>query len=126
MPDNPDGWLFVVAANLARDSVRGDVRRARKLSLLSSSMEEGERPDAENSLIATETADHVQAALALLSERDRTLLLMHEEGVSYRDLAEAIHVKPNSIAPLLARARTRLLRVLTQQPKADRSATASA
>ena len=125
-PDNPDGWLFVVAANLARDSVRSDVRRARKLTLLSNSRDEGELPSAENTLIATETSAQVQAGLALLSERDRSLLLLHEEGVSYRALAEVLQVKPSSIAPLLGRARARLLRALTHAAKVDRRAPASA
>ncbi len=125
-PDNPDGWLFVVAANLARDAVRTDVRRARRLTLLSNSPDTAVVPTPELALLSIETAAQVQAGLATLSERDRSLLLMHEEGVSYRALAEILQVKPSSIAPLLGRARARLLRALTNQSKATHRAPASA
>nr|MBP9200818.1 hypothetical protein [Gemmatimonadales bacterium] len=50
--------------------------------------------------------------LECLTERDRTLLLLYEEGLAYRELAAAIGVKETSVAPLLARARQRLLRHL--------------
>lgn len=126
LPDNPDAWLFVVASNLARDAVRADARRTRRLTLLHTTSSEVQEFEAERGIIATETAVQVQEALTHLSERDRSLLLMHEEGVSYRALAEAIHVQPNSIAPLLARARARLLRALARQGGTREHAAASA
>src|SRR5499426_2463907 len=35
-PDNPRGWLFVVAANMARDEARRAARERRHLTLLTS------------------------------------------------------------------------------------------
>ncbi|PYO91433.1 MAG: RNA polymerase subunit sigma-24, partial [Gemmatimonadetes bacterium] len=35
-PDNPRGWLFVVAANMARDEARRAARERRHLTLLKS------------------------------------------------------------------------------------------
>jgi RNA polymerase sigma factor (sigma-70 family) len=49
----------------------------------------------------------VRRALDSLDERDRTLLLMREEGFQYRELAEAVGVEPTSVGTLLARARRR-------------------
>jgi DNA-directed RNA polymerase specialized sigma24 family protein len=37
-------------------------------------------------------------------------LLLHEDGMSYKDLARIVGVNATSIAPLLARARQRFLR----------------
>src|SRR5215510_15188021 len=38
-PDNPRGWLFVVAANMARDEARRAAREQRHLTLLSQESE---------------------------------------------------------------------------------------
>lgn len=111
-PERPEGWLFVVAANLARDAHRRDFRRARRLALLAGQQDTVAAPSGEQQLEQGETVASVRLALEALSERDRTLLLLHEEGVPYRELARAIQVKESSVAPLLNRARQRLLRRL--------------
>lgn len=111
-PERPEGWLFVVAANLARDAHRRDSRRARRLALLADQQETSAAPTSDQQLEQRETVATVRLALDALSERDRTLLLLHEEGVPYRELAQAIEVKESSVAPLLNRARKRLLRRL--------------
>jgi RNA polymerase sigma-70 factor (ECF subfamily) len=54
----------------------------------------------------------VRRALLQLSDRDRTLLLLREEGFAYMELAEAIGVDPSSVGTLLARARRRFAAVL--------------
>jgi RNA polymerase sigma-70 factor (ECF subfamily) len=46
----------------------------------------------------------VRKALADLSERDRQMLLMREEGFRYAEIAEAIGVRSTSVGALLARA----------------------
>ena len=54
----------------------------------------------------------VRHALLQLSDRDRKLLLLREEGFAYKELAEAIGVDPSSVGTLLARARRRFAAVL--------------
>lgn len=125
-PERPEGWLFVVAANLARDAHRRDSRRARHLELLKAELGAVEVPATDLQMVREETVAGVRDGLARLSERDRTLLLLYEEGLAYRDLAAAVGVKESSIAPLLARARQRLLRQLKEGPHAPPIATASA
>jgi RNA polymerase sigma-70 factor (ECF subfamily) len=109
-PPAPEAWLFRVATNLANDAARGDLRRTRRLQLLSHGERTESAPPADRHVLQAETAAQVQRGLALLSERDRALLLFHEEGMSYRELAATVGVNPSSIAPLLARARARFLR----------------
>jgi RNA polymerase sigma-70 factor (ECF subfamily) len=46
----------------------------------------------------------VRAALARLKPKQGQLLLLRQMGFSYRELAEALGVSPNSIGTLLARA----------------------
>jgi RNA polymerase sigma-70 factor (ECF subfamily) len=118
-PDRPEAWLFTVADNLARDHTRGRLRRARRLTVLAGEAPTSTAPEVERRLASEEICHDVRTALAGLSERDRTLLLMHQEGVAYRELAEVVGVSPSSIAPLLARARTRFLRALNRAFTAD-------
>lgn len=111
-PAAPDGWLYVVAANLARDAQRGERRRVRGLALLEQEQSENQSPSVEPELLSAEESERVRAALRRLSQRDRTLLQLWAEGVCYRDLASTIGVAASSVAPLLTRAQRRLHRTL--------------
>jgi RNA polymerase sigma factor (sigma-70 family) len=53
----------------------------------------------------------VRAALQQLSERDRQLLMMREEGFRYQEIAEAVGVSPTSVGTLIARAVKRFAEV---------------
>jgi RNA polymerase sigma-70 factor (ECF subfamily) len=126
-PEQPEPWLYKVATNLARDVNRGQVRRARHLLVLASDTEaeQEDLPGADGEVVAQETSGEVRAALEKLSDRDRDLLLLHQDGMSYRELAEIIGVNPNSVAPLLARARQRFLKQYQHAPEGDRVAASS-
>jgi RNA polymerase sigma factor (sigma-70 family) len=115
-PRNPEAWLFVVAGNLAKNVQRGERRRHHRLSLLAGSVSGAMAPDADRLALQREAAQHVGRALDALSERDRTLLLLHHEGVPYKTLAQVAGVRASSVAPLLARARRRFLRSLPSHP----------
>jgi len=108
-PRNPRAYLFTTALNLVRDAMRGETRRTRHLQVLAAEDHEVE-PSPENELLRSETAAGVRAALAQLSERDHTLLLLWEEGFPYKEIADLIGVSPTSVGPLLARAQKRFLK----------------
>ena len=58
-----------------------------------------------------EALQALRAALLDLPRRDRLLLeLRYLDGLSYRGIAEALDLAPESLGPLLARARRRLAR----------------
>ncbi|MBX6332405.1 MAG: sigma-70 family RNA polymerase sigma factor [Gemmatimonadaceae bacterium] len=114
-PRDPHGWLYVVASNLARDAARGELRRSRHLQLLTGDRATASAPGPDGALLRDEDAARVHAALAALSERDRTLLLLRADGVPYREVARVLHVAPTSVAPLLARAQRRFLRAFTKR-----------
>jgi len=48
-----------------------------------------------------------RAALARLPERDRLLLALRAQGLSYREIAAAARLRPTSVGRLLARAADR-------------------
>jgi RNA polymerase sigma-70 factor, ECF subfamily len=108
-PERPEAWLFTVAGNLAKNVLRGECRQTYRLSLIAGIMTDATSPGADRLTLQRETADQVGRALETLSDRDRTLLLLHHEGVPYKTLAEIVGVKASSVAPMLARARRRFL-----------------
>lgn len=95
-------WIFTVATNLVRDHGRTVVRRQRLLSAQPVTPSAAPPPDLEAE--RSEAVERVRAALRLLPERDRQLLLMREEGFRYQEMAEAVGVAPGSVGTLIARA----------------------
>jgi RNA polymerase sigma factor (sigma-70 family) len=102
-------WLFRVANNLIRDRYRVSENRRRLLE--AHPVAPAAAPDPERELERAQTVAGVRAALNALSERDRTLLLMREEGFSYQEMADAVGVKSTSVGTLLARAQERFVEV---------------
>jgi RNA polymerase sigma-70 factor, ECF subfamily len=116
-PREPDAWLYVVAGNLARDAQRGELRRSRHLAIVDAMRNGADEaadpaPSADTTMCVAEESALVQETLALLSERDASLLVMRADNVSYREIAAALGVSATSIGPLLARAQQRFIRAL--------------
>jgi RNA polymerase sigma-70 factor (ECF subfamily) len=107
-PENTRGWLFVVAANMARDEARRAAREKRHLILLKS------EPDAvysspEEEIDAETRTSRVRAALGELTPRDREALLLWDAGMSYDEIATQTGLARGAIGTTLARARRRLV-----------------
>ena len=100
-------WLFRVATHLIRDRYR--VSENRKRLLETYPVVPSGLPTPEDRVEAEEQAGGVRAALDELAERDRTMLLMREEGFSYKEIGEAVDVLPSSVGTLLARAQKRFV-----------------
>jgi RNA polymerase sigma-70 factor (ECF subfamily) len=95
---NVRGWLFTVAAHAARDRQR---RRARWMPWLpqhDARVPPPLLPDEDGRLKSA------REALLRLPERDRLLVLLRAHGLSYREIAAAAGIRPNSVGRLLARA----------------------
>lgn len=122
-PRDARAWLFAVAANLAADHARRAQGRERRLALVRAEAAGagpaagGSDPHAE--LLRAEEAALVRAALAALSDRDRTLLTLHNDGYAYAEIAAALGVAPGSVGPLLARAQRRFVRTFTLMEGSD-------
>src|SRR6266516_4598127 len=69
-PENTRGWLFVVAANMARDEARRAARERRHLTLLKSEPPPSAAPSDE-ALHTDSERSQVRAALEQLTPRDR-------------------------------------------------------
>jgi RNA polymerase sigma-70 factor (ECF subfamily) len=107
-PENARGWLFVVAANMARDEARRAARERRHLTLLKSEPET--IPSSPEDAIDADTRrTRVRAALEQLTPRDREALLLWDAGMSYDEIAAQTGLARGAIGTTLARARRRLV-----------------
>lgn len=95
---NLRAWLFTVTANLARDRLRG---RRRWVPWETADVA---TPVSHPDLDSGDPMEQFLAAASRLAPRDRLLLALRAQGLSYREIAEASGVQPGSVGQLLARA----------------------
>ena len=107
-------WLFRIASRLCIDHYR---RQSRRPTLVSSehphfiTASAQERPDQD--MVHTELAQALDDAIAQLPVNQRLALQMNRfEGLSYREIAEALDCSLGSVEQLIYRARRRLRRDL--------------
>jgi len=109
-PENARGWLFIVAANMARDDARRALRERRHLRLLTS--EPADTPaEPDDAMEAEARQARVRWALEQLTPRDREVLLLWDSGNSYDEIAAQTGLARSAIGTTLARARRRLVDV---------------
>lgn len=113
-PDNARGWLFVVAANMARDEARRAARERRHLTLLKSEPE-ADLSSPEEEIDADTARTRVREALDQLTPRDREALLLWDAGMSYDEIAAQTGLARGAIGTTLARARRRLVEAYDAQ-----------
>lgn len=118
-PDNKGirAWLYRVATNLVRDHSRVTRRRIELLQEMTHRLPHGDPPtDAQLALEIAEKRKTVRTALESLSERDRTVLLMREEGFSHEEIATAVGTTTKSVGRMIARALQKLATELALTP----------
>lgn len=108
---NPGAWLRQVVSRLAYDALR---RGKRTVDLppsdaqLTDAAAHGAPPeDPAQVIVDHERARLVRSALDRLSPRDRLVLLLRAEGLSYKEIAQAARCRPTSVGTLLVRAERR-------------------
>jgi RNA polymerase sigma factor (sigma-70 family) len=101
---NVGGWLYRVATNLGLHSIRGFKRRERyELAAGKGVLEEAPENRPPEILAIEEERNLARRALAQMDPRRSQLLVMRYSGMAYKDIAEALHLSPVSIGPLLVR-----------------------
>lgn len=107
-------WLFTVATNLVREEGRTAARRRGLLDRGAADASVIPRSEAapDDLLVIDERRRVVLAALATLSTRDRTALLMREEGFTHEEIAAAVDTTTKSVGTIIARALRKLAAAL--------------
>lgn len=99
---NVGGWLYRTATRLGLDCLRAAARRRRNERTVEADLSHPATPLEE--ALRQETCRHVRAALARLRPAQTQLLTLRSHGLSYKELAEALDIKPQSVGPMLLRA----------------------
>jgi RNA polymerase sigma-70 factor (ECF subfamily) len=107
--ENPKAWLFTVATNHIRKLSNRTKRRLTLLSADRATRQVADPPPAPDAAAhAGQVRATVRAALDALSDRERTVLLMREEGFAHREIADAIGTTTGSVGTMIARALDKL------------------
>jgi RNA polymerase sigma-70 factor (ECF subfamily) len=127
-------WLLRITTHLAIDAVRRE-RSSRKEEV--DEVNEADLADAGEGILSTslgndpranllrkELAGHIEAALATLPEKHRTILVLRElEGLSYEELAERLGIHKGTVMSRLFHARKKMQAALAEyvgrQPSAE-------
>lgn len=103
--ENLGGWLYRVAVNLGLNALRARKRRTHYEEEAGSLAFDIHQPyEPENEVERAERRREVQAVLVRMKPRSAKLLVLRHSGLSYKELAAVIKVKPSSVGKLLARA----------------------
>lgn len=106
---NLRAWLFTVATRIAVDQARTLRRRDTLLEAAPDRPAMGEPPERpDEALDRAELRRRVRSALDTLDEKERTVLLMREEGFAHREIAAAVGTTTGSIGTMIARALRKL------------------
>jgi RNA polymerase sigma-70 factor (ECF subfamily) len=98
-------WIYRVATNAGFDALRARSRRRKhEQAAVTEQLREHSRSNALDVMLREERRERVQTVLQALKPRDAQMLLLRSDGLSYRDLAEAVGVPASSVGTMLARA----------------------
>ena len=111
-------WLHRVMTRVGYDYLRqrssGKTLLAKETARVAA-WSESAAPSGETEAIREWEINVVSQVLQKLSERDRTALLLREEGYSYEEIALRLEVNPKIVGTLLARAEERLKKKYGQE-----------
>jgi RNA polymerase sigma factor (sigma-70 family) len=111
--EQPRAWLFTVATNVVRATANARSRRAGLLAAAGDRAPVADPlPDPEQAALAAERRTAVRHALDSLSDRERAVLLMREEGFTHREIAAAVATTTGSVGTMIARALDKLAAAL--------------
>lgn len=103
---NLKAFLIQSGINAAYNHLRSTQRQLKRWERLRGQAS-GDEPSAETHWFRREEIQKVREVLKELNERDRSLLLLRFEGLSYREIGEVIAMDPASVGTSLIRAKGR-------------------
>jgi RNA polymerase sigma-70 factor (ECF subfamily) len=117
-PELEQAWLYTIAGRVCANRRRANTRRSRVETPTDLHDVEAHVQPAE-----PEDLSHLAQALAALPEQQRKALLMREtDGLTYREIAEALQLSQGAVEQLLFRARRSLAQTLAPAKQEKRRA----
>jgi RNA polymerase sigma-70 factor, ECF subfamily len=118
LKENLGGWLYRVATNLGYNLLRGNWRRKNHEERAGlETLRAQDDLDPQNEIESVVERERVHHVLSKLSRRETQVLVLRHSGLSYKEIAAAVHVAPGSVGTLLARAEERFLDLYRQGEK---------
>jgi len=107
-----EGWLTVAATHTALNLLRSGRRRSAR----EEAADDGPTvvPDVADLVITSEERTSVRAALARLPHKQAAALVLRHSGLSYAEVAAALHLSPGSVGTTVRRAESVLLKELNR------------
>jgi RNA polymerase sigma factor (sigma-70 family) len=108
--ENPRAWLYKVAGNLCLNELNVSRRRTEIIQELP--LEKTDRNNPETLLVEEERFQLLQKVLQDLKPEHRLLVMMYQDGLSYREMAEATGIPENSIGKTLWRSIDKIAQII--------------
>lgn len=103
-------WLIRVALNVARNTLRGNIRANTRDENYVKENEENSVFSIEINYEQREQLSEVNRALEKVKEPLRSCLILKQQGLSYKEIAESLSLNETSIGQFVARARKEFVR----------------
>lgn len=103
-------WLIRVALNVAKNTLRGKIRANTREENYVKASEDESVFTIEAEFEQREEAKEVYRALNLVKEPLRSCLVLKQQGLSYKEIAETLSLTETSIGTYIARARDEFVR----------------
>ena len=103
-------WLIRVAINVARNTIRGNIRANTREENYVKESAEVSIYSVESDFEQRESTSEIHRALNKIKEPLRSCLILKQQGLSYKEIAESLSLTETSIGQYVARARKEFVR----------------
>lgn len=103
-------WLIRVALNLAKNTIRGNIRANTRDENYVKETVESSVFSVESEYEQASEVNEIRKALNKIREPLRSCLVLKQQGLSYREIAESLSLNETSIGTYVARARAEFMR----------------
>ena len=103
-------WLIRVAINVARNTIRGNIRANTRDENYVKETVEVSVYSVESDFEQRESTSEINRALNKIKEPLRSCLILKQQGLSYKEIAESLSLNETSIGQYVARARKEFVR----------------
>jgi RNA polymerase sigma factor (sigma-70 family) len=103
-------WLIRVALNLAKNALRGNLRTTVREETYVKETDETFGVDPELEYERQQQVKEVRTALDQIREPLRSCLILKQQGLSYKEIADSLSINETSVGTFVARARKEFVR----------------